>query len=172
MLIILVGKCYCQLFLTLSYYNNLWSGVMGSELKISERLTELMNEKGISNKDLAETLGVTPCSVGRWKRGVKNMRLTQFVMIADYFNCSLDFLSGRSDNYIDFVPKARPQFYDHFKKLISDRGISRNRINTETKIKSSHLVDWKNGAEPQIYSLVELADYLDLSLDCLIGRDR
>ena len=168
MLIILVGMCYCQLFLTLSYYNL----TMGNELKISERLTELMNEKGISNNELAEILGVTPCSVGRWKRGVKNMRLTQFIKIANYFNCSLDFLIGRSENYIDFVPKECPPFYDYFKKLISDKGISRNKINTETKIKSSHFVDWKNGAEPQIHSLIELADYLDISIDFLIGRDR
>ncbi len=145
---------------------------MGNELKISERLTELMNEKGISNNELASILGVTPCSVGRWKRGVKNMRLTQFVMIANYFNCSLDFLAGRSETFIDFVPKKCPPFYEHFKKLISEKGISRNKINTETKIKSSHFVDWKNGAEPQIHSLIELADYLDISLDYLLGRDR
>lgn len=145
---------------------------MVNELKISERLTELMNEKGISNKGLAEILGVTPCSVGRWKRGAKNMRLPQFIAIANYFNCSLDFLAGRSETYLDFVPKECPPFYVHLKKLMSDKGISRNRINTETKIKSSHFVDWKNGAEPQIYSLIELADYLDISIDCLIGRDR
>lgn len=145
---------------------------MGNELKISERLTELMNEKGITNKELAKILGVTPCSVGRWKRGVKNMRLTQFVMAANYFNCSLDFLTGRSEIYIDFIPQERPPFYDHFKKLIAEKGISRNKINTETKIKSSHFVDWKNGAEPQIHSLIELADYLDISIDYLIGRDR
>lgn len=145
---------------------------MGNELKISERLTELMSEKGISNVELAKVLGVTSCSVGRWKRGVANMRLAQFIMIADYFNCSLDFLVGRSENEIDFVPNECPPFYRHFKKLIADKGISRNRINTETKIKSSHFVDWKNGAEPQIHSLIELADFLDVSLDFLIGRDR
>ena len=145
---------------------------MINELKIGERLTELMNEKGVSNNELATVLGVTPCSVGRWKRGVKNMRFTQFIMIADYFNCSLDFLVGRNETYIDFIPKQCPPFYEHFKKLISDKGISRNKINTDTKIKSSHLVDWKNGAEPQIHSLIELAEYLDISLDILVGRDR
>ncbi len=145
---------------------------MANELKIGERLTESMDEKGISNSDLAKILGVTPCSVGRWKRGVKNMRLPQFIAIADYFNCSLDFLAGRSEIYIDFVPKERPPFYEHFKKLLADRGITRYNINTKTRIKSSHLVDWKNGAEPQIYSLIELADYLDISLDYLLGRDR
>lgn len=171
-MIIYVGKCYCQAFLTLSYYNNLRSEIMVNELKISERLTELMSEKGISNNTLAEITGVTPCSVGRWKRGVKNMRLAQFVMIADYFNCSLDYLAGRSETFIDFIPQKCPPFYNHFKKILAHKGISRNKLNTETKIKSSHLVDWKNGAEPQIYSLIELADYLDITLDALVGREK
>ena len=145
---------------------------MESELKISERLTDLMNEKGISSKELAEILGVTPCSIGRWKRGARNMRLPQFIAIANYFNCSLDFLAGRSETFIDFIPKECPPFYEHLKKLISEKGISRNKLNTDTKIKSSHLVDWKNGSEPQIHSLIELADYLDMSIDCLVGRDK
>ncbi len=145
---------------------------MTNELKISERLTDLMNEKEISNNDLAKILGVTPYSVGRWKRGVKNMRLTQFIMIANYFNCSLDFLAGRSETVIDFIPKERPPFYEHLTHLLADKKITKYRINTETKIKSSHFVDWKNGSEPQIYSLIELADYLNISLDYLVGRDR
>lgn len=93
-------------------------------------------------------------------------------MIADYFNCSLDFLVGRSNTFIDFIPKECPPFYEHFKKIISEKGVTRNKINTDTKIKSSHLVDWKNGAEPQIGSLIELAEYLDISIDFLLGRDR
>lgn len=144
---------------------------MENEFKLSERLTELMNENGLNNIDLANILGVTPCSVGRWRRGVKNMRLSQFVQIANYFNCSLDFLVGRSETYLDFIPKACPPFYDHLKEILSQKGISKNNINTHTKIKSSHFVDWKNGAEPQIHSLIELADYLDISLDLLLGRE-
>ncbi len=145
---------------------------METKIKTGERLTELMDEKGISNKEMAKALGVALGTVGYWKKGKNNMRLPQFIAIADYFNCSLDFLAGRSETFIDFVPKERPPFYEHLKMLMADKGISRNKINRETKIKSSHFVDWKNGAEPQIYSLVELADYLDISIDCLIGRDR
>lgn len=131
-----------------------------------------MNEKGISNKELAEILGVAPNSVGRWKRGARYMRLAQFVAIADYFNCSLDFLAGRSETVIDFIPKKCPPFYEHLRNILTNKNITKYRINTETKIKSSHFVDWKNGSEPQIYSLIELADYLDISIDFLVGRDR
>lgn len=53
-------------------------------------------------------------------------------MIADYFNCSLDFLVGRSNTFIDFIPKECPPFYEHFKKIISEKGVTRNKINTDS----------------------------------------
>lgn len=55
---------------------------------------------------------------------------------------------------------------------MKEKGISRNRVNKETYIKSSHFVDWKSGADPHILSLLELAEYFDVSLDKLVGREK
>ncbi len=145
---------------------------METELKIGTRITELLTEKNISNKTFAQAIGVNVSTVGRWKRNAKYMRLSQILKVANYFHCSLDFLVGRSETVIDFQPKECPPFYEHLRVLIEKKGISRNRINQETRIKSSHFVDWKNGADPHIFSLIELADYLEITLDVLIGRDR
>ena len=144
---------------------------METELKTGARISELLVERNISNKTFAQAIGVNVSTVGRWKRNAKYMRLSQILKIADYFNCSLDFLVGRSEKDIDFQPKKCPPFYEHFRMLLEEKGISRNKINQETRIKSSHFVDWKNGADPHIFSLIELADYLDITLDVLVGRD-
>lgn len=144
---------------------------METEWKTGARITELLAERNISNKTFAQAIGVNVSTVGRWKRNAKYMRLSQILKIADYFNCSLDFLVGRSEKDIDFQPKECPPFYKHFRMLLEEKGISRNKINQETRIKSSHFVDWKNGADPHIFSLIELADYLDITLDVLVGRD-
>lgn len=144
---------------------------MEATVNIGERLSELMNEKEISNKELANVLGVAIATVGYWKKGRNTMRLSQFIAIANYFNCSLDFLSGRSETVIDFIPKKCPPFYEHLRSILKSKNITRYRITTDTKVKSSHFVDWKNGSDPQIHSLIELADYLDVSLDYLVGRD-
>lgn len=145
---------------------------MMEELKIGERITELLTIKGIDNKTFANAIGVNISTVGRWKNNLKYMRLSQIIKIADYFVCSIDFLVGRSDHLLDFQPKKCPAFYPYFIELLKSKKISRNKINKETRIKSSHFVDWKNGADPHILSLIELADYLDVSLDYLVGRER
>lgn len=145
---------------------------MESEIKIGDRLTELMTLRNINNKTLAATINVSQATVCRWKKHAKYMSLSQIVKLAEFFRCSLDFLTGRSDTVIDFQPQDRPPFYDHFRKLLQDKNISRYQINKETTIKSSHFTDWKKGSDPHIISLIELADYLNVTLDYLVGRER
>ena len=60
----------------------------------------------------------------------------------------------------------------YFREFIKTKNISRNKINRETSIKSKHFVNWSKGQDPHILSLIELADYLDVTLDELVGRDR
>ena len=145
---------------------------MEEQIKIGERINELLTIRGIDNKTFANAIGVNVSTVGRWKSNTKYMRLSQIIKIANYFNCSLDFLVGRSDNLLDFQPNDCPPFYQYFRDLLKSRGITRNQINRDTRIKSSHFVDWKNGADPHIISLIELANYLDITLDILVGREK
>ena len=145
---------------------------MNEQLKTGERITELMTICGTDNKTFAKAMGVNVSTVGRWKSNAKYMRLAQAVKIAEYFGCSLDFLFGRTEEMLDFSPCPCPPFYPHLRELLKKKGVSRNQINQETRIKSSHFVDWKNGADPHILSLIELADYLDISLDILVGREK
>lgn len=146
---------------------------MDMTLKISERLTDLINDKGLDSKTIAKEIGVSESTVSRWKSNSKYMLLSGALKIADYFNCSLDFLVGRSETIIDFIPqKDCPPFYEHLRKIMEMRGITRYEINNKTTIKSSHLVDWNKGADPHILSLIELANYIGCSIDYLVGRDR
>ncbi len=141
-------------------------------IKIGSRISELLILKGLDNKTFAKNIGVSISTVSRWRNNAKYMRLSQIVKIADYLDCSLDFLTGRSDEVLDFQPQECPPFYPYLRTLLKSKGVSRNQINTNTRIKSSHFVDWKNGADPHILSLIELADYLDITLDILVGREK
>lgn len=145
---------------------------MNEQLKIGERINELLMIKGTDNKTFAKAMDVNVSTVSRWRKNTKYMRLSQIVKVADFFGCSLDFLVGRTETMIDFQPCPCPPFYPHLRELLAQKGISRNQINRETRVKSSHFVDWKRGADPHILSLLELSDYLDLSLDVLVGREK
>ncbi len=145
---------------------------MHTATKICERLTELMSERNIDNKTLANAIHVSEESIGRWKNGKGQFKLSNALKLAEYFGCSLDFLTGRSEMPIDFIPHTCADFYTHFRRILSEKGVSRNRINRDTHIKSSHFADWKKGCDPHIDSLIQLADYMDITLDILVGRDQ
>ncbi len=59
----------------------------------SDRLAELRNKHGLSQKQLADILGVAQGSVGNWESGFrKNPPIDTLIRIADYFKVSLDYL--------------------------------------------------------------------------------
>ena len=138
----------------------------------SERLIELMQENGLNAEKLSKKLGVAPTIIRRWCLPQKDIYYSNLLQVANYFNCSLDFLCGRSDVVLDFVPKECPPFMEWLPTVIKERGKSTYKIFKDTRIKSSYFAKWRKGREPLLSSLGILADYLDCSLDRLVCRDR
>lgn len=141
--------------------------------KFGERLSELMfYEDEISSSELAELIGVTVQTVNRWKRGEQLMNLSNLIKVANVLKCTVDYLIGRNDSALDFVPQECPMFYNRLRDVMKEKHITWYKLTKETNIKSSYLYIWKNGADTKISALIELADYFDISIDYLIGRDR
>ena len=67
-------------------------------ISFSERLSELMfDAANITTDKLGEAIGTSGALVRMWRLGKNIPSLANAVKIADFFNCSLDFLFGRSD---------------------------------------------------------------------------
>ena len=67
----------------------------------SERLSELMQENGLNAESLGKAINIAPPVIRRWCLPYKDAYYKNVVRVADYFNCSLDFLCGRSDIVLD-----------------------------------------------------------------------
>ena len=61
------------------------------------RLKELRKEKGLSQKALANELGVHYRTLQNWEKGETDIKLSQAKMLADYFGVSETYLLGYSD---------------------------------------------------------------------------
>ena len=59
------------------------------------RVVELCKEKGISQRKLQEELEMSTGALSKWKTSMPNSALLQ--KVADYFNVSTDYLTGRSN---------------------------------------------------------------------------
>lgn len=66
---------------------------------LTERLNELIEEKGINKKQLADGIGTSKALVTIWTQGKSLPSVIYLSKIADFFDVTTDYLLGRTDNY-------------------------------------------------------------------------
>lgn len=66
-------------------------------MKFNERLKQLRKERKVTQSDVAVALGVTIRQYQRWESGEQTTVLENLIALADYFDVSLDYLCGRSE---------------------------------------------------------------------------
>ena len=72
---------------------------MERKLKIfHERLRMLRIENRMTQKEMAELMGIAERNYQRWERGEVNASGTALIFLGDYFHVSADYLLGRTDN--------------------------------------------------------------------------
>ncbi len=140
--------------------------------KLRSRLEFLLSPTATEVPKMSAALGIAPTIVRRWQAKSNDLRLSSVLKIVDYFGCSIEYLCGRTDTLIDYAPKPCPPFAEHLNGLLAERGITKYRLFLETPVNSSQFHYWTKGSEPRLSSLFALSEYLDISLDVLVGRDR
>lgn len=62
------------------------------------RLKELRKSRGISQQRLAIELNTTQNTISRYETGERQADYSMLIAIANYFDVSIDYLLGRTDN--------------------------------------------------------------------------
>lgn len=66
------------------------------------KIKELRKSKHISQQKMAMDLNTNQNTISRYETGVREPGISELIRIADYFDVSIDYLVGRTDN---------PKFY-------------------------------------------------------------
>ena len=64
----------------------------------SERLKKLRKDKDLSQKLLAQEIGIGEKTVQAYELELRTPTLNVLIALADYFDISIDYLAGRSNN--------------------------------------------------------------------------
>lgn len=62
------------------------------------RLRELRTDKNVMAKTMAENLGISYRNYQRYEKGEMDTPSSKLLSLANFFNVSLDYLVGRTDN--------------------------------------------------------------------------
>jgi len=139
--------------------------------KFGEHFNELMFYKNVTPEKLAETIGVNESTVYRWKNNKSNLSMTNLIKLANYFNCSLDFLLGRNNEILTYIPKSPMLFSKRLREIMKEYNISSYKLRKISRYDGKYFQKWDRGADPLAQTLIELADIFDCSIDYLIGRE-
>ena len=74
------------------------------------RFKELRVKKGISQQKLALDLSMNQNTISRYETGVREADYATLIKFADYFNVSIDYLLGRTDNPTFFLKSTKTLF--------------------------------------------------------------
>lgn len=134
-------------------------------------LNEMLTIRGLDSVKLGKELGLDPALIRRWRNKGIDVRLKTLIKLADYFNCSLDFLCGRSHDDIKIECKEQyPNFGEQLLVVMRNANVKPYQLFDNTKIMPSKYYYWLSGGEPSLTSLYQLAEYFNVTLDVLVGR--
>ena len=139
--------------------------------KLSKNLLALMKEHNLTASALGEKLGTHRTNITRYLQGKRLPSYSLFIKIVEYFNVSADVLLGRLD-YCD-IQKFQPvqPFGAMLHKVLDETHTSQYELQKNLHFSSATTHAWLNNIRiPSVKHLEQLADYMDVTVDYLLGR--
>ena len=116
-------------------------------ITVGERIREIRQKAGLTQKQLADRMGVTPSQIGQYERGLVNPSNTQIKKFADALNIPFEILLA---DQIDNIVQANKDNADY--KRVS------YRVYTEIEQKLSHINYSIDGDEAEGYLWINYPD--------------
>ena len=138
-------------------------------MQFSENLQDLLLTHGLNAENLAKNINIKSSRISEWLRNVYYPSIEHAKIIADFFNCSLDYLFGISEDKQKSTTNNNMPFYETLLTLLKSKNMTNYKLCKLAKISQSNNTKWRNGTIPDIKIWLKIVKGLDCSLDYLIG---
>lgn len=127
------------------------------------KIRDLRRSRGLSQAELAKIVGVAQNTLSYWENGKYDIDNKSLSIMADYFGVSVDYILGREISISNM---------NRIAALRAEKGIRQIELAQTLGVSQGTLSTWENGKyEPDIATLNKIANYFDVSVDYLLGRD-
>ncbi len=59
------------------------------------KIKEIRKAKGLSQRDIEKGISYSQSQIAKWEKNINEPSLTALIELADFFNCSIDYIAGR-----------------------------------------------------------------------------
>ena len=141
--------------------------------KFAENLKDLLFDSKLTQKQLADITGIDKASINRYKAGTCMPNLKAVVKLAEHFNCSIDYLVGKTEesSHSNFLPC--PPFNERLQLYLNRYGGTAYSLCQTVGLPDNKFYGWLAGTNfPRIDSVEKLADYFKCTIDQFLGREK
>ena len=143
--------------------------------QIANRIKRLCKEKDIAVNTLIRECNLSKSLIYDLEKRNTSPSVRTLTKIADYFDCSLDYLTGRCKNQNAHRSQEdrdlqNGQIANRIKLLCKKHNVTAKAMLEEIGLNKNFMYDLSKGKSPTVKNLTKIADYFDCSLDYLTGR--
>ena len=141
--------------------------------KFSQNLIDLTSDQGLSLKRLSKKVDISSSLLYRYAIEERFPTIESIIKLANYFNCSINFLVGLDDEPSSANLKSifdSHVFLSRYNNLITTNNLSHYALSKKINISENGYSVWQKGSMPYLDTLIKLADFFGVSIDYLVGR--
>lgn len=120
-------------------------------MKYGDRLKELRNNKGLSQKELTDRLKLNRSTYARYETSTTQPDFETLKKLADFYDVSVDYILGRTDN-------PSPVNSNNFEPLLEIKKIAKE-LGIEN-LSFYDLEEWKNFTKEDIEDIKKHFEYI------------
>lgn len=137
----------------------------------AESLSELITTTKLTPSEFAEKLGCGKGTISRYLSGGKMPSVELLLKMADYFQCSTDYLLGLETENYPRVLKTPPSFQERLPLLCKQLNTTKAEIKRKCNFAESAIYFWQSGErKPSVESIYKIAVAYGYSMDFILGR--
>lgn len=128
----------------------------------------ILDEQDKSTDDLFDNGIISKDTFYKYKQ--RNPSLQTLIKIANYLQVSIDYMYELDDeNHFHEYSTNQEKFYGILTDLINKAGISNRQFCNDLHYAKDNILRYKNGVEPSIRTLFEIAEYFGCTVDDLLS---
>ena len=138
-----------------------------------KRINDIRVDNDLKQKEMANILKTNRDVYAQWERGFCNFPLDKINEYANYFQTSLDYITGLSNHKINYYCKEIDinLIATRIKRLRKEYHYSQEKLCQKIGIKQRTYSGYETGRSiTPLYVLFLLAKFYNVSLDYLMGR--
>jgi len=100
-------------------------------MRVSEILKELRKNRGLTQKELSEKLKIGQATIAGYENGSREPHIYSLIAYANFFECSVDYLLGREDDFGNVTVQKKTELTEDEKELLE----SFRRLNAKEQMR-------------------------------------